>query len=98
MHYQLNFSRIPASFALKRPSSVIISAGENILELNFSTSNEIVVCEGIAIPYHNIDLSQTLNQRENKLLLKNWVFPSIGAGSSTELGGGIFETNVGILS
>lgn len=54
MKYEPGFTSASPMFTLYRPGGVIIAMGQNLVELNLSTADEIVKGDGIAVPHRNL--------------------------------------------
>ena len=97
MHYEPHFSCISAMFSLKRPCAVVIILSKNLLKLNLSPANEVVRCDSVAVPDHNIDFPKTFNQWKHELLLECGMFTAVCACSGAVLGVSIFKTDIWVL-
>lgn len=97
MQYEFYFAGVSASFCLKRPASVIKTLRKYLVQLNLSAADKIIESECIAVPNEDIELAKAFNEGKDELLLEYGIFSTVCAGSGSELGASIFNTDVGIL-
>lgn len=94
---EFHISCILARFGLQWPRRVIVALRKNLLQLDPATSDEVVEVDGVAVPHGDGDLTESFDEGDDGLLLKDWMFPSICTCPGAVFGGGIFEAYVGIL-
>lgn len=98
MHDELHLSCKFEIFGLEWPTSVIITMGEDLVQLNPGAADEVVGGEGVAVPHSHADLTEPLDEGYLKLLLERGVLAAICAGASAELGIGVLKADVRILA
>lgn len=97
MQYDFYFAGVSASFGLKWPGRVIETLRKNLVQLNLSAANKIVKGNSIAVPNKDINLPKAFDEGKYELLLEYRIFAAVCAGSGSELGAAIFDTDIGIL-
>lgn len=97
MQYDFYFTSVSASFGLKWPGRVIETLRKNLMQLNLSAAYKIVEGDSITVPNKHIKLPKAFDKGKYELFLEYGIFATVCAGSGSELGACILNTNIGIL-